>query len=235
MFRRTDCHFALDRADIDASTEEYVHSKMALLEAAAGRVYLDTDHPRVCLRGPEDRDRTSDLGYAWLADGEVFPFFELRAAAVDLRGGGRFCKEETARRVRAQLDTLAAAGVRHVVLSAFGCGAFMNPAPRVAAVYAAELALRVADFDVVAFAIFHAGYGPNNFAPFQAVFDEWACANAPNRQGRQGQLQSTATSSSSAPGSPPSSVTAPPPPPRPQKPLKGRRRLPDIETSDPEE
>eukprot|EP00966_Prymnesium_polylepis_P074487 1729074-Prymnesium_polylepis.1 len=50
----------------------------------------------------------------------------------------------------------------------------MNPAPRVAAVYANELRQRAADFDVIAFAIFHAGYGPNNFAPFEAVFDKWA-------------------------------------------------------------
>ena len=35
---------------------------------------------------------------------------------------------ETVKRVSAQLDTLIGKGVRHVVLSAFGCGAFLNPA-----------------------------------------------------------------------------------------------------------
>ena len=50
-----------------------------------------------------------------------------------------FDEEEMARRVRAQLDTLVEAGFRHVVLSAFGGGAFRNPTRPVAAVYAAEL------------------------------------------------------------------------------------------------
>lgn len=188
MFRRTDCHFSLDRcADISVCATvarspaskitvqmyRYVPRKTALLEASRDRVYLDRTHPRVCVRGKEDRSRP-DLGYAWLADEEVFSFYELRAAAADLRiGKGRFSEMETARRVRGQLDTLVAAGVRHVVLSAFGCGAFRNPAPRVAAVYATELRTRAADFDVVAFAIFNAGYGHDNCASFEAAFDEW--------------------------------------------------------------
>jgi hypothetical protein len=49
----------------------------------------------------------------------------------------------------------------------------MNPAERVAAAYRAELGKRAAHFDVVAFAIFHAGYGPNNFQPFQDAFKGW--------------------------------------------------------------
>ena len=51
------------------------------------------------------------------------------------RGGGAFSRAETRKRVAAQLDTLIEQGVRHVVLSAFGCGAFRNPADEVAAVY----------------------------------------------------------------------------------------------------
>jgi len=117
--------------------------------------------------------RERDLGYRWLADDEVFPFFELRSAAVDLRGGGDFSRAETKRRVAAQLDTLIEHGVRHAVLSAFGCGAFRNPADQVAAVYHEELRKRAASFDVVAFGIFHAGYGPDNFAPFARAFAEW--------------------------------------------------------------
>ena len=181
MFRRTDCHFSLDRADINEMDETYKQHKTALLEAEHGRVYLDANHPRVCVRGSEDRER-SDLGYKWMPDVEVFPFYELRAAAVDLRGREQFSEEETARRVRAQLDTLADAGVRHAVLSAFGCGAFMNPASRVAQVYVRELRQRATDFDVVAFAIFHAGYGPNNFAPFEAAFTGWEVNEAPKRK-----------------------------------------------------
>ena len=61
----------------------------SLLSAENGRVYLDSQHPRVCIRGPEDRSR-SDLGYAWLPDEDVFPFYELRSAAQDLRNGSDF-------------------------------------------------------------------------------------------------------------------------------------------------
>ena len=89
MFRRTDCHFHVGPGEYDASLDRYVPEVTSLLSAEKGRVYLDSTHPRVCIRGPEDRSRP-DLGYAWLPDDEVFPFFELRAAAQDLRDGSRF-------------------------------------------------------------------------------------------------------------------------------------------------
>ena len=179
MFRRTDCHFSLDRAHLVFDGDDWVYppEHSALLNAEAGRVYLDTERPRVCLRGPEDRGR-ADLGYEWLADADVFQFFELRAAAVDLRDGSRYDHAETTRRVRAQLDTLIDRGVRHVVLSAFGCGAFRNPAHHVAAAYREALNGCAAQFDVVAFGIFHAGYGPNNYAPFAEAFKDWETAGA---------------------------------------------------------
>jgi uncharacterized protein (TIGR02452 family) len=61
-------------------------------------------------------------------------------------------------------------GIRHAVLGAFGCGAFRNPADRVAPIYREELRARADDFSVVTFAIFSAGYGPGNFAPFSEAF-----------------------------------------------------------------
>jgi uncharacterized protein (TIGR02452 family) len=70
-----------------------------------------------------------------------------------------------------QLDTCMAAGVRYVVLSAFGCGAFQNPSPIVAETYKQEVRKRIEHFDVVAFAIFHAGYGPDNFGVFRDIFE----------------------------------------------------------------
>jgi len=172
MFRRTDCHFSLDPAVMEAGRDLYVASHSALLNAADGRVMLDTATPRVCVRGPEDMEQ-DDLGYAWSADDEVFPFYELRAAAIDLRDGSRFDAAETERRITAQLDTLAEAGVRHAVLSAFGCGAFRNPAKRVAAAFRRAIEARAADFDVIAFGIFHAGYGPDNYEPFRQAFADW--------------------------------------------------------------
>ena len=171
MFRRTDCHLAVDASEFDPQTERYTRAMSDRINAKAGRVPLDTERPRVCIRGPEDRTR-EDLGYAWLADDEVFPFYELRAAAVDLRTGGVFDPDEARARIDAQLHTLIDAGVRHAILSAFGCGAFHNPARRVATIYAEALRAQESSFDRVVFAIFHAGYGPDNFTPFAEVFAE---------------------------------------------------------------
>jgi hypothetical protein len=174
MFRRTDCHFALVRKTFMKSdgSEKYTDEHSDLLNGVHERVYLDIENPRVCIRGQEDR-KAPDLGYKLLADEEVFPFYELRAAAVDLRSGEQYDHKETCKRVAAQLDTLIEAGVRHAVLSAFGCGAFMNPADRVAAAYHEALKKRHKHFDVVAFAIFNAGYGTKNFKPFEDEFANW--------------------------------------------------------------
>src|SRR5262245_21912909 len=169
MFRRTDCHFRIDEKDYDATNDCYQPEMRELLTGRSGAVYLDTERPRVCIRGPEDRAR-SDLGYSWLPDDEVFPFFELRAAAQDLRDGSNFDAAEARRRIVAQLDTMRRHGVRHAVLGAFGCGAFRNPADQVARMYREELMAREAEFSIVAFAIFAAGYGPDNYAPFAQAF-----------------------------------------------------------------
>lgn len=169
MFRRTDCHFSITADQFDSGTQEYHAAMTQLLSARHGSVYLDVARPRVCVRGAEDRARP-DLGYPWLADDEVFPFYELRAAAQDLRDGSVFDEQDAKWRIVAQLDTLRAQGIRHAVLGAFGCGAFQNPAARVAQLYRAAIAERAADFSVIAFAIFAAGYGPDNYTPFREAF-----------------------------------------------------------------
>ena len=92
------------------------------------------------------------------------------SAAQDLRGGKKFDPAEARKRIAAQLDTLIAHQVRHTVLGAFGCGAFNNPSTEVAKIYKDEIEARKEQFDVIAFAIFHAGYGPGNFEPFAKVF-----------------------------------------------------------------
>ncbi|HRW07740.1 MAG TPA: hypothetical protein P5121_21710 [Caldilineaceae bacterium] len=69
------------------------------------------------------------------------------------------------------METLKLAKVRHVVFGAFGCGAFRNPAAQVARIYREELVQYRTFLDVVAFAIFDAGYGPDNFTPFKAEFN----------------------------------------------------------------
>jgi hypothetical protein len=168
MFRRTDCHFRIRREQLGNDERIYSAEMHRLVSAQDGRLYLDLENPRVCIRGAEDRS-VPDLGYRWLAENEVFPYFELRAAALDLRGGEPF--DGTEARICAQVNTLRANGVRHVVFGAFGCGAFQNPAGLVAKIYRKEIERCSSDFSVVAFAIFSAGYGPGNYMPFKAVFE----------------------------------------------------------------
>jgi hypothetical protein len=184
MFRRTDCHFSIVRATFmkPDGSESYTKYYSDLLNGQNGEVYLDTASPRVCIRGKEDRNQDS-LGYDHLPDDDVFPFYELRAAAVDYRNGAEYDHDETKRRVAAQLKTLTLRGVRHVVLSAFGCGAFMNPAVRVASAYHEALRERHSDFDVVVFAIFNAGYGPDNVSPFREEFEKWSVQRAHEPKG----------------------------------------------------
>lgn len=174
MFRRTDCHFQIDHNEIDQTTGHYHPEMTALLSAENGQVYLNARTPRVCIRGPEDRTK-KDLGYDWLPDEQVFPFFELRASAQDLRNGSAFNPLDARKRVAAQLDTLYNHQIRHVVLGAFGCGAFQNPAHQVATIYQEEIGKRLLDFRVIAFAIFSAGYGPDNFTPFAKIFANSSC------------------------------------------------------------
>ena len=171
MYRRTDCHFHIAADEFDEELDRYDPAMTRLLSAQDGVVYLDAATPRVCIRGSEDRSQPG-LGYRWLREDEVFPFYELRAAAQDLRDGSAFCEREARKRVAAQLDTLSSNGIRHAVLSAFGCGAFCNPAEEVARIYKEELAARDGAFDVIAFAIFSAGYGRYNYTPFSAVFSD---------------------------------------------------------------
>lgn len=170
IFRRTDCHFYIGSDEYNEVQDCYHYAMSQLISAVNGEVYLDVRNPRVCVRGPEDRER-SDLGYPWLDDKDVFPFFELRSAGQDLRDGSTFDEPNARRRIAAQLDTLIKHGVRHVVLGAQGCGAFMNPSEDVARIYYEEIALRHSSFTVIAFAIFNSGYGPDNFSPFANQFE----------------------------------------------------------------
>ncbi len=170
MYRRTDCHFYVGPPEYDIETDRYTPAMTDLISGRDGYVYLDVTSPRICIRGAEDRSRP-DLGYRWLQDDEVFPFYELRAAAQDLRDGSEFDAGEARKRIAAQLNTLRHSGIRHAVLGAHGCGAFRNPSTEVAQLYKEEIAARKDDFSLIAFAIFSAGYGPGNFEPFASVFD----------------------------------------------------------------
>jgi len=170
MFRRTDCHFKITSEEYNESTDRYTPEMTELLSAKYEVVYLDKEHPRVCIRGSENR-YMDNLGYEWLADDEIFPFYELRASAQDLRGEISFNASEARKKIVAQLDTLRITGIRYAVLGAFGCGAFQNPPDVVAQIYKQEIDKRIDDFDLIAFAIFSSG-GTDNYEPFKKVFGQ---------------------------------------------------------------
>jgi hypothetical protein len=122
---------------------------------------------RVCFRGPEAlvEDSSNSEGsrglvaepsasFLDLNDADVFPFIELRSAApIRHINAGAARTDELQRRIASQLDTLTAYGIRHAVLSAWGCGCFGNAAQDVAAAYALELKERLPCFDNIVFAI----------------------------------------------------------------------------------
>ena len=72
------------------------------------------------------------------------------------------------KRVEAQFATLPKNGVRHVVLSAFGCGAFKNDPNDIAWVYKQAVERHRSSFAVIAFAIFYAGHGQGNYKIFKS-------------------------------------------------------------------
>ena len=179
MFRRTDCHFSIKPSSLSPDRNTYLEETTkqlnALTPADDPRVYIDIDHPRVCVRGRENQD-AEDLGYTFLPDNEIFPFYELRAAACDLRkvpdvAKPPFKRSDARRRICAILNTLHANKIKHVVLGALGCGAFENPTTDVAQIFHEEIQKMKSQFTVITFAIFNAGYGKSdNFEKFQDIF-----------------------------------------------------------------
>lgn len=188
LFRRTDLHFRFrpnevvdPTPDVRNSTNvRYAPWMSDLINGINGLVYVSTDEAgerlekRVCIRDSE-RFEDRDLGYAQLDNDEVFSFYELRSAALDVsstrwrEAPADKVVEDTARRIRAQLDTLKKWGIRHVVLSAFGCGAFGHDPRIVAGVYGQLLEHEAEHFDVVAFGIHYAGRGKGNYEAFRTM------------------------------------------------------------------
>jgi len=82
-------------------------------------------------------------------------------------------------------------GARFIVLGAWGCGAFLAPPALVAQLYREEIVRKLheykspsdAPFKHIAFAIYHAGYGSDNFAPFEAEFRHFTLAPLPAGSG----------------------------------------------------
>jgi len=169
MWYRTNCSFFLKEEEMTADQHQYTLAATDLINGVQGSVYLDVTKPRLCIKGSEGSNVT---GYADLGSEDYYSFYELKSAADDLRVESSSFSEESMRsKIVAQLETLKKNGIRHAVLSAFGCGAFLNPAEEVARIYKEELQKRAEDFDDVVFAVYHAGYGSNNFLPFKTVLE----------------------------------------------------------------
>lgn len=177
MARRSDLHFTFTGEVVRKQGASVVYSKemTALIGGEAGQVHLSS-RPLVCVRGAEKFEEDS-LGYEFYSPSKIFPFLELRSAAVDIgKHSGKRKREASEvdasmkRRIEAQFATLEQRNVRHVVLSAFGCGAFGNDPLKVASMYREAVERHKHNFDVIAFAIFYAGRGTSNFEVFKEVF-----------------------------------------------------------------
>lgn len=88
---------------------------------------------------------------------------------MDLRNGQAFDKEQSKKIIRAQFETLLDNNIQYVVLGAHVCGAFLNPAEEIAKNYKDVIAEYKNSFRVIAFEIYHAGYGPNNYEVFDRI------------------------------------------------------------------
>ena len=180
MFRRTNCHFSIDRStdiELNADKTSYIYKQnmQDLISAKYNETYLDVEQPRICIKDKETYDKKdvdlTNFGYTELSNDNIFLFYELRCAAayLDIKNGAKFEKEEMRKRIEAQFTTLKINGIRHAIMSAFGCGAFHNPPNEVAELYKECLERYKNDFDVIAFPIYYAGYGPNNYPDFRQI------------------------------------------------------------------
>ncbi len=124
-----------------------------------------TGERRVCFRKSEANN------CAEMDISDVFPFYELRSAAIHVgKDGATFDIENTRHRIKAQLKTLIVNKIKHVVLGAFGCGAFKNPPKEVAKIYREEIDKVRSNFEVIAFAVLDVQSTDHNYDVFEEVF-----------------------------------------------------------------
>jgi len=193
LFRRTDLHFRFTQDQIsggDGPAARYTEKwrrKIAAVDHPKWEHMPTLANPCICVRGSETRTAEGKVaGYEWYPEEEMFPFFELRAAAFDVKSNGadrELERKEARRRIDAHLAKAdnSQHGHNAVVLSAFGCGAFGGDPELVAEEYAdAILDLTkpgtagrgAGKLVVINFAIYYAGRGPNNYEVFKRVLGE---------------------------------------------------------------
>ena len=84
MARRTQLHTVFDGTQVVKQGRKVVYNDHMhdLVSGKNERVHLSPTS-LVCIRGRDEYDNTTSLGYAFLPSDEIFPFLELRSAAVD--------------------------------------------------------------------------------------------------------------------------------------------------------
>jgi hypothetical protein len=195
MWRRTDCHFFERHGDSPATPDRAAgfYPDGHPLQKGVSQLHAEL---RVCARGKEFNDHTRKAdSYVWL-DGKTvlahpFQFYELRSAGVDTRDMSykqavkrNWHSTEMRKRIKVMLDTCIAEKKRFLCLSAYGCGAFINQQWKDehrkaaiasnATIFYEEIAKRSKHFDLVAFAIYYAGYGDDNYAIFKQTWEALA-------------------------------------------------------------
>jgi hypothetical protein len=168
MYRRTNCHFYVLDEELDNDKVFYTQEMTDLINGVSDEVYLDVKIPRICIKKTGGLDGS---GYEDLPTTDYFMFYELKSAAEIKSHNDPFNEVSMRKKIAAQLNTLKIKGIRCVVLGAFGCGTFGNPADEVAKIYSEELQNHIGDFDDVVFAIYTSEFAPDNFTPFKQVLD----------------------------------------------------------------
>jgi len=209
MFRRSDC----DLFPKDMKTRDYTKEYKDQISGKTGTAYLDTDEVRVCFKTPElyNANHTFIEGYTYMSD-DMFPFYELRSAASDLRQvtvtnngksiEGRVVEgsndvreltvilEDMRERIISQFNALIEKNIRHVVLSAFGCGAFRHNSAEISNLYIEVINSNYkgntygSHFDVISFPIYYPGYGHDNYDGFYDEFKKNTDLNIKYRHNR---------------------------------------------------
>ncbi|AWN73862.1 poly(ADP-ribose) glycohydrolase domain-containing protein [Legionella anisa] len=154
---------------------ESLSRRLGIKTPEAYKVFMG-EQPEICFRGPEilvptDFDEftskkqftaDSTLSYALLPKDQIFPFYEIRAAAPELVGkeidfeNKDFLAKytnELRQRIGAQLDTLILKGKTDAILGAWGCGSFKNKPDIVARLYRDEIEKRAKHFQHIVFPI----------------------------------------------------------------------------------
>lgn len=142
----------------------------------------------VCFRGPEVRllrnieeigsgnhpSAEPTMSFLNLSASQIFPFIEFRSAAPQCSFEGvsedsddypGYC-QDLRRRIAAQLDTLILQNQTHIVLGAWGCGAFKNKPELIANIYREEIEKRMEFFQHIIFPIMQNDRRAENYPVF---------------------------------------------------------------------